>query len=200
MHGSGELQATVGGHAVGDRVSISYVRRGDVRRCSTRLAPQVTDPTELLQRRLVDKTVPPFVFARRGDATPFEDTSLRGHVVVLGLFTTMCDSCAATLTELADRLAADDGARGVTFTAVAAEGDQAVDAYVQRMGLSVDLASDKGDLVRHYLADRDDVTIVVIDHEGVVRFAASGPGPDDTHLDGAVYCATRAERARHKDE
>lgn len=200
VHGASELQVTIGAHKVGDRVSVSYVRSGDVRRCVTKLQAQVTDPTELLQRRLVDKTVPPVSLLRHADGVAVDDETIRDRVVVLGLFSTSCEGCAATLTELAARLADDDGARTAMFYAVAADGDVALDAYVQRVGLTVDLASDQGELVRRYLQDREDVTILVIDHEGMVRFAASGAGPDDTHLDGAVFCASRAERARRKDQ
>jgi hypothetical protein len=200
VHGTGELQAIVSVHEVGDRVTLSYVRRNEVRRCATRLQPQVTDPTELLHRRLVDKAMPPFHFSTHADHVDLTDTGVRGDVVVLGLFSTSCDDCAAVLGDLADRLAADDGARAARFFAVAGEGDAALDAYVQRLGLGAPLAADTADFVRHYLADRDDATILVIDARGLVRFAASGRGPDDTQLDGAVYCASRAERARQKDE
>lgn len=200
VHGASELQATIAEHDVGDRVTVAYVRRGDVRKCATRLAPQVTDPTELLERRLVGKTVPPLSLTRRGDGSALDDDTIRDRVVVLGLFSTSCDDCAATLSELATRLAADPDARGASFTAVSVGGDAALDAYVQRMGVTVDLASDNGELVRRYLQDIGAVTILVVDHHGVVTFAASGPGPDDTQLDGAVYAASRAECARMKDE
>jgi peroxiredoxin len=200
VHGTSELQSTVGALAVGKKIMVSYVRGGDVRRCKTKLAAQITDLTELLQRRLVDRAVPPFSLVRRSDTAIIDDTTTRGHVVVLALFATSCDECATTINDLATRLAAEEGTADVELHAVSGDGDQAVDAYVQRMGVTADLALDQGKLVTRYLADRGDVTILVVDHEGVVRFAANGPGPDDTHLDTAAFCASRAEHARIKDE
>jgi peroxiredoxin len=200
VHGSSELQTTVGLRAVGNKITVSYVRRGDVHRCKTRLAAQITDATELLQRRLVDRAIPPFTLLRRSDGTTLDDTSTRGHVIVLALFTTACDDCAATIADLATRLAAEETGDSVELHAVSGDGEQAIDAYVQRMGVTADLAIDEGKLVSRYLAERDAVTILVIDHDGIVRFAASGAGPDDTHLDTAAFCASRAERARRNDE
>jgi peroxiredoxin len=200
VHGTSELQSTVGGLTVGTKIKVSYVRGGDVRRCKTKLAPQITDPTELLQRRLVDRVIPPFSLVRRSDGATIDDTTTRGHVVVLALFTTSCDACAATIGDLATRLAAEEDGANVELVAVAADGEQAVDAYVQRMGVTADLALDQGKLVSRYVSDRDAVVILVVDHEGVVRFAASGPGPDDTHLDTAAFCASRGEHARRKDD
>jgi len=192
-----ELQVTVRARDVGDRVTVHYVRPrrdptaglvGEDRRCRIKLAAQVTDATELLERRLVDRPAPPFALVRRGDGSKLDDRTTRGHVLVLALFTTACDACAATLGQLAERIP--------DVIAVSGDGDGATAAYVQRLGVSARVALDQADFVLRYLQVRDEVTILVLDHEGVVRFAASGPGPDDTHLDGAAFCAERAERAR----
>jgi peroxiredoxin len=200
VHDTSELQSTVGAKAVGKKVKVQYVRGRDVRACRTRLAAQVSDPTELLQRKLEGRALSFSLRAHVGGAT-IDDASLRGSVVVLGLFSTSCDECATTLTDLATRLAAEEEGASIELLAVTADGDEAVDAYVQRTGLTVDVAVDpKNKLVGRYLAERPSLTIVVLDHEGKVEFAASGAGPDDTHLDTAAYCASRAELVKRKAE
>ena len=200
VHGTTELQNTVGAREVGDKVKVSYVRGGDLRKCKAKLAVQVTDPTELVQRKLVDRPMPAFSLATHADGTVVDSASTRDQVVVLGLFSTACDDCATQLSDLASRFAADDAAAQVAFYAVSGDGAEAVDAYIQRMGLGVPIALDQADLVRRYLQEaRTAVTIIVIDHDGKVEFAASGAGPDETHLDSAVFCASRAEHARRKD-
>jgi hypothetical protein len=195
-----ELQLTVSARRVGERVTVRYVRPkhgvdggaliGEDRRCKVKLAAKVTDPTELLDRRLVDRPVPALSLVKRGDGSAVDDRALRGDVVVLALFTTSCDACATTIGELAARLGE------TALYAISGDGDAAVDAYVQRLGVTAPVALDQGEFVLRYLQARDELTILVVDHEGVVRFAASGAGPDGTHLDGAAFCAERAERAR----
>ena len=84
--------------------------------------------------------------------------------------------------------------------AVTADSDDAIDAYVQRMGLTVEVARDLGDFVqRHlYTFDRTDAAILVIDHKGIVRFAAHGPGVEAAQIDGAAFCVGQSLRARRK--
>lgn len=199
VHGTTELQHAVGAHAVGDKLRLEYVRGTAIRKCTVKLAEAVTDPTELIQRRAVDRAIPPFALERRSDGAVLDDTSTRGAVLVLALISTACDRCAATLDDLA---AAVDGT-GAQLYAVTADGAEAADAFVQRTGVTVELALEGLDgardgLVRRYLNDRDDATILLVDHEGIIRFAAVGAGLDAANLDGATFCAKRAARAKRK--
>ncbi len=195
VHGTSALQLTIGAREVNDKVSVTYVRGGDVKRCATQLAEQITDPSEILHRRMVDKPVPPFSLLRRSDGSVIDDTTTRGRVLVLALFSTACDDCASAISALADRIS--DSGR-VELYAVTVDGDDAVDAFVQRTGLSAEVGADQLDLVRSYLADRMEATFVVVDHRGVVRFAASGAGVEEANLDGAEFAVRRAIRARRK--
>ena len=188
-----ELRLTIGARSVGDRVQIAFVRDGHVRRCKTRLAAEINDPSERLQRRLVDKPVPPLELVRRSDSATIDDVALRGRITVLALFSLACDGCAATITELAKTAAGE--LASVDVYAVTAGDAGAIDAYVQRLGLTVEIARDEGRLARRFLQVPDEPTILVVDHEGVVRFAASGAGPDGAHLDAAAFCVRRAARA-----
>jgi len=196
VHGSQELQLVVGAHDVGDRVTVSYVRDGDIKRCTTRLTEKIVDPTELLHRRVVDRAAPPFTLRPLDGGKLIDDVSSRGRVTVLALFSTSCDDCAQVIGELAEKAIGD--LTQVDLLAVSNTGKDSLEAYVQRLGLTAAVASDEDDLVSRYLAATDEVTILVIDHEGIVQFAASGAGPDGTHLDGAAFCVSRADRARRK--
>ncbi len=196
VHGTRELQLAVGAHAVGDKILVEYVRGETLRRCTARLAEAITDPTELIQRRVVDRTIAPFQLERRSDGATFDDASSRGTVLVLALVSSACEACIATV----DQLAAEVEGTGAELYVVTADGEAAADAFVQRTGVTVELALEEpsGGLIERYLADRDDATILLVDHDGVVRFAAVGAGPEAANLDGAAFCAARAERARRK--
>jgi hypothetical protein len=197
---SDQLQERVQARAIGDRVAVRYARVDadgaglQIRKCTTKLAQKITDPTELLHRRLVDRRVPSFTAKTIADDTVIDDASLRGEVVVLALFSTRCDTCAATVAELTKAL-------GETrVIAIAGEEKDAVAAYVQRTGLGGEVAYEEADVVDRYLPDNTDVAILVVDHKGMVRFAASGLGPESTHVDSASFCVERAARALAKSK
>jgi peroxiredoxin len=196
VHGSEQLITVVKAYDVGDKVTVTYVRGGGVKRCKARLTQKIDDPTELLHRRVVDRAIPPFALRRVSDGTTVDDLAIRGRVTVLALFTTSCDDCATVITDLAEKAVGD--LTHVDLLAVSNSDADTIKAYVQRVGLTAEVASDEGDLVAKYLGAQDEVTILVIDHKGVVKFAASGAGPDATHLDSAAFCVSRADRARRK--
>ena len=196
VHGTQELQLVVGAHDVGDKVKVTFVRGGEVKSCRAKLTNRIDDPTELLHRRVVDRPIPPFTLTRLSDGTMVDDLTVRGRVTVLALFTTSCDDCATVITELAENAVGD--LTHVDLIAVSNAGADTIEAYVQRVGLTAEVATDEGDLVAKYLGAQDEVTILVVDHKGVVKFAASGAGPDATHLDSAAFCVSRADRARRK--
>jgi hypothetical protein len=195
IHGSNELIMVVGAYDVGDQVTVTYVRDGDVKRCKVELAQRIDDPTELLHRRLVDRAIPPFSLRKVSDGTPVDDVSIRGRVTVLAMFATSCDACATVITDLADKAVGD--LTHVDLIAVSGAGADTLKAYVQRVGLTAEVATIESDLARYHRV-QDEVTILVIDHKGIVRFAASGAGPDATHIDSAAFCVSRADRARRK--
>jgi peroxiredoxin len=195
VRNSEQLRAEILSRTVGDKLRVTYVRRGDVRRCSARLQPML-EPSELLHLELVDKAAPAFSLERRSTGGTVDDTSIRGRGVVLALFTTSCDACGDTIAALAGRLVSAD----IDVYAVTSDHPDAIDAYVQRTGMAVEIARDRGELIRRYLDSRLDPVILVIDHKGVVRFAGSGAGVDGVNLEGAELCATRAVRARRKDK
>lgn len=200
VHGFKELQVAITAHDVGDKVRVEYLRGDALRRCTVRLAEQITDPSELLQRRVVDRAIQPFALERRSDGELLDDVSTRGDVLVLALISTACEACIATLTELEAAV----GGSGAELLVVTDDGDVAADAFVQRTGVTVELALERRStaapygLVHRYLVDRDDATILIVDHEGKVTFAAVGQGVEAANLDGAAFCAERAERARRK--
>src|SRR5688572_24293596 len=67
VHGPDELISVVGAYDVGDKVTVTYVRAGDVKTCAARLTPRIDDPTELLHRRVVDRAIPPFTLTKLSD-------------------------------------------------------------------------------------------------------------------------------------
>ncbi len=195
-----QLADRVQAHAIGDRLAVRYARIDpdggglQLRRCTTTLAARITDRTELLHRRVVGRLVPAFSAQRVGDGGIVDDVALRGEVVVVALFSTRCDGCAQAIAELT-------GAVGeVRVIAIAGEEAGAVAAYVQRTGLGGEVAFEEGGLVRRYLPDNQEVAFLVVDHRGQVRFAASGLGPESTHVDGAQFCVERAVRALQKSK
>jgi hypothetical protein len=194
--GTEALRRSVQRRSVGQAVRVQFVRGDQLRSCRTRLAAQVTDPTELLQRRALDRPLPTLDVALRTGGV-LDDAAARGATLVLALFSTACDGCAATVAAVAEQVVGDTGAR---LVAVTEDGDAPLAAWVQRHGVTVDTGVDRTTLVRRMLTDAQGVSVLVVDHEGVVRFAASGPGDDGAHLEAAAYCLRRAERARRRAE
>lgn len=196
VHNPDELIEIVKAYDVGDKATVAFVRSGEVKTCAAKLTQRIDDPTELLHRRVVDRSIMPFTLTRLSDGTTVDDLSIRGRVTVVAMFATSCDDCATVITDLAEKAVGD--LTHVDLIAVSNAGPDTIKAYVQRVGLTGEVATDEGDLVRRYHRTQDDVTILVLDHKGIVKFAAVGAGPDATHLDSAAFCVSRADRARRK--
>jgi peroxiredoxin len=198
-----ELIAAVLLHQVGDRVRVTYLRNGQSWQTVATLSARIEDRNELLHRRLVSRPVPAITAIWIDDSSKsqrhVDNDDLRGDVVLLLLWSTACSGCDELVKTLAD-FAADQG-DGVFAFALSDETAAALAAYQQRATLPLPIATD-ADSRRRFSLTMEPLwqpAIVVIDHRGVVRFAALDVTGDHSRVDDALLAAERALRERARN-
>jgi hypothetical protein len=212
-----QLIALVNGRAVGDRVAILFLRDAATRQTRARLAARIEDRNEILHRRLVGKPAPPLALwpvdgnDRRsvGELPLFGLDRYRGDVLVLLFWSTYCTECSPAQTALA-ALAAAEKEQGLAVVQIANEDRSLLLPYLQHAPQLLPTLQDasptpgEDGAFRLYGVEARP-TLVVIDHRGLVRYAAllgSTPDgvpqdPDGARLDDALFAIGRALRDRN---
>ena len=191
-----DLPTLIARTRVGDRLPVSVMRAG-VRHDVVLVLGARPNDGELLHRRLVDKPAPAIDLVRQGEGTRVDLATLKGRVAVLAFFSTRCDGCAATLNLVAERVRRR--APRVSLLAAAPDGDDAVAVYLQRAAVTMPVAHDvTGDTWRRYTVPTavPSLIVAVVDHRGLVRYAAVIAADDDEAVAELALAAERAERAR----
>lgn len=189
-----DLPGMLGRFKVGDPMPLGVLRNGHRLRMVAVLGARPSDG-ELLHRRLVDKPAPDLDVARPGDKTRIDLASMRGKPVLLAFFSTRCEGCASAL----NRAGALVRERAPRMAVLAVSGDpvDAVSVYLQRSPITVPVAVDDiGDAVRAYTVTPADSRLFfsVVDHRGMVRYAAVVAPGDDAALAEVAIAAGRAAR------
>lgn len=188
-----ELVAAIGNHAIGTPVEMKVVRAG--RRLT--LKPQLSamlDDHEILQRRLVDKPAPRFRLPVVGgtDESMGDLDDHRGKVVVIEFLASWCQPCKSTYQPLTELAAAHRG--DIVVIGISAEPEATIRKFLGRYQLGFPVLRDDGARVRwNAYRSNKTPTLVVIDRDGLIRYAGIGA---DLNLDNALFHAERAARER----
>lgn len=203
------LATQIGERRVGDRLRIKFYRAGRTIHIAPRLTQRPTDD-EIVYRRMIDH-VPPAVpvYDREGLPVPAADVARGSQTWVV--FDAACDACAAQAADLRVRLA-EDGLRTPLRVIVVGAADE-VAAYLARVpvigtvwrmdrfdasepvaygGFSMRGAPLGIRFLSGIERDRDGV-VLVLDRQGVVRFATTLSAGEAAH-DGACAAAARLTR------
>ncbi len=184
-----DLIKVIESHRVGDRVEVSLRRAGQALRVSTELAGKL-DPSELIQRRLVDNPAIPFSLPTLHGKEPGHLKKLRDKVVVLEFWSTTCSGCAKTLGPLASFSAEHAG--DVAVLLITPESAQTVTSYLKNYASPLTVLHDAyGRTKVLYRSPMDGPTVVVVGRDGIVRHADTGSNID---MDDLLLEAKRAVR------
>jgi peroxiredoxin len=194
-----DLPTLIARTRVGDRLPLAVLRAGVRLDVVLVLGARPSDG-ELLHRRLVDKAAPALELTRAGERARIDLASLRGRVAVLAFFTTRCDGCGPTLNLIGDRV----GRRAPRAQVIAAASDpeDAVAGFLQRSPVTVTVGHDaSGDTWRRYTVPTAAPSVIaaVLDHRGIVRYAAVIAAGDDDAIAELALAAERAEKARRRE-
>jgi hypothetical protein len=191
-----ELRPLIASMKAGDKVTLKVLHNGKLVTLEAVLLPRADG--EIVQRRLVGKTLPPIAITRASDGAQIDLAALKGKVAILAVFPAKCDACASVVSALGPWAQAHDRDPVVVLGATPIGELAGLKAYLARnpivvpvgaMPLPTDPREDSP-----FFADPevDAVTFVVIDGKGVVKLA-SIVTPDATdQLDDVCVAAERA--------
>lgn len=188
-----DLKLRVRRHPVGDRIRVHLVRDGQDLTLVARLGA-IPAAGELLELRLLGSILPPMALVDRHDRSP---VSLAGRPALLVVFDARCEPCGGAASGLV-AAAADAGAAIAVRTVIVGSEDEVASYLVRNpvTGAIVrwDAASDglRGAAVLSGLG-RGEGAVLVVDHTGVIQFAASTADPGDVQV-GALAAAARAQQ------
>lgn len=201
------LPELVSHRAIGARLPITFFRDGRRFRVTPRLT--VRPPIEeIVHQRFIDRALPVVpLFDRHG--APVAGAEWTGRPQVWMVFDVRCEPCAAAATALGARMTetAGDGPPGAPLRVVLIGGREETASFLSRVPVLAatwrvdrDDPDDRAPVGRRFttgLEPAGDGVVLVVDHQGVVRFATAISSGEAAH-DGACAAARRAVRAwRH---
>jgi hypothetical protein len=210
-----DLGKLISSHGIGARLRVTFYRGGRIMHVWPRLTVRPTTE-ELVHRRMIDHVVPAVpVYDRDGLLVPAVEYTRRAQIWLV--FDARCESCADHVAAMRLRLAADDdgddGVPRAPLRVVVVGAAVEAAAYLSRVPvvgtvwrMDRDDLSEAGSsglgmrappLGRRFLSgvnvERDGV-VLVLDRQGVVRFATSLSSGESAH-DGACGAAARLTRS-----
>jgi peroxiredoxin len=186
-----ELQAAVTSQRVAQSIEITLWREGRRVRLPVLLAPKMS-PGEILYRRLVNRSAPPFEVPAVWGSESGRLAHLRGRVILIQFFATACKECEDAHGALS-RLVDERGRDGLAVLAVSREASDALRAWSHSLVPSFTVLHDLySEMFRAFRVDGLPA-IVVIDREGDVCYAGIG---GKENLEHAIFAAERALRSR----
>jgi len=170
-----DVIVTVRSLGIGRTIRVDFERGGKAQSKTVKLAAR-PDPLELLRKKIVGKPVPAFAFESVSGSVPTTAAGLKGQVVVLEFWATWCGACRSTHGKLSEFAKARKGK--VSVIAVSDEETAELKAYADAVNPAFTIARDKGRALHDPWMVSAIPTVVVIDKQGNVAFAAMGGGPD----------------------
>ncbi len=163
-----DVVGAVGDLAVGDAVSVTFLRGGIEHTVRATLAP-FPSPDNRMRMDLVGAQAPAWkgIIPVRGDF-PQALAPLRGHVVLLDFWATWCVPCRVVmprLSALQDRF----GAQGLRVLGLSTEDAEDVGTFAQHAAVSYAIGVDANEETTRAYGVSGLPTLVVIDKRGFVR-------------------------------
>jgi peroxiredoxin len=175
---SRDVVRSIGLHAVGEAVSLTFVRAGKSQQVSVVLADFPSSDT-MLRMDHVGSPAPAWDGLEPTSGFPASLVGLRGHVVVVDFWATWCQPCR----EMAPVLSgwqARYGAQGLNVVGVTTDPADAAARFKEQLDLRYPMASDPRASTSAAYGVSALPTLFVIDKRGVVRDVIVGvdPGQD----------------------
>jgi thiol-disulfide isomerase/thioredoxin len=168
----GELIDIVQKKGVGASVKLSVVRDGKPLEVTLALAAR-PDEAQMLRDHLIGKPAPALEAEKL--AGPHDLAGLKGNVVIVEFWATWCGPCRSTMPVLTD-WQKKYGKDGLRVVGVSAEEADVLTPFLAKHKLGYTVARDTTGKLSGSFAVPAIPTIVVIDRDGVVRFAEVGAG------------------------
>jgi thiol-disulfide isomerase/thioredoxin len=181
----GSVSRAVGGHKIGETVSVELERRGAASTAAVVLAARPSGD-QILKMDLVGAPAPPWSNVTPLAGAPAAMEKLRGRVVILDFWATWCAPCrllAPRLSALRDRF----GAQGLSVVGLTTEEAEKAAVYAERIQMRYGVVIDKdGETSRAYGVTALP-TMLIIDKKGVIRDAFIGYDPSsDARVEAEV--------------
>jgi thiol-disulfide isomerase/thioredoxin len=172
----GELIAKVQDKGVGTTVTLHVLRDGKELDIKLALAAR-PDEQQMLRDNLIGKPAPAFAFSGGDKVGPHAASlaDLKGNVIVVEFWATWCGPCRSTMPTLTD-WQKKYGAKGLRVVGISSEGMDKVKPFAEKEKLGYTVAADPDSKVGLAYGIPAIPTIIVIDQQGVVRFAEVGAG------------------------
>lgn len=190
-----ELIANISKRKVGEQVEVTLRRQGRVVRLKMELSG-VLGEQELLQRRLVGKAAPGFTLPVLHGPPQGQLSELQGKVVIIEFWSPSCVPCNESI-ELLAGFAAQHPSDVAIVLIAPHQSAASVKQFAAKQGLSMTVLQDRTDS-RTLNSYRSTLrpTLVVVDHEGIVRHADVGRQIDFLASVAAADRVLREQRIR----
>jgi peroxiredoxin len=159
---------------VGTQVILRVLRGDKELEVKLRLAPR-PDEAQMLRDGLVGKPAPDFALAASEGPYPAKLADLKGQVVVIEFWATWCGPCRSTLSTLSG-WQKKYGDKGLRVVGISTEDIGTIAPFAKKKKLAHTVASDGDAKVTGAYGVPAIPTLVIVDRQGVVRYAEVGAG------------------------
>ena len=181
-----ELIAAVRSQGVGNSVKVDYLRDGKAASKDVKLVAR-PDELELVRKQVENKPAPKFSLERMSGDAPASMEKLKGKTVVMEFWATWCPACRSSHPRLSE-YAKTARARGIEVIAVSDEEKSEIKSYVDQVKPGFTVLRDQDHFLHKELIVSAIPMLVVIDREGIMRFATIGAG---SYLEEALAAADK---------
>lgn len=188
-----DLKAVVGKHRIGQQVTLSVWRDGELQTMSAAVGARMS-PDEILYRRLVGEEAPAFEMEVLYGGDSDSSGELGQPVVILQFFSLSCRDCVEQHRALS-RLAERHSSKDLTIVAIGIDPCHTLDKWASRNQPSFTVACDESRKIfpRYDIEMASEPSLVVIDRTGHIIYAGVGGA---ANTERATEAAEREIRQR----